>query len=56
VRKYLKGGCKANGARLFSVVTSTLEVTARGNKHKQKHRKFNLKIRIPFFIVKMLKY
>lgn len=37
VYKFLKKGCKGNGTRLFSVVPSA---SARGNKHKLKHRRF----------------
>lgn len=37
VYKYLKGGCKADGARLSSVVPSG---RTRGNEHKLKHTRF----------------
>ncbi|KAK4807202.1 hypothetical protein QYF61_024322 [Mycteria americana] len=50
VYKYLKRGCKDDGARLFSVVPSD---RTRGNGHKQKHRKFCLNIRKHFFIVRV---
>lgn len=39
IYKYLKGGCKENGARLFSVVPSA---RTRGNRHKVKHKMFPL--------------
>ncbi|KAK4814555.1 LOW QUALITY PROTEIN: hypothetical protein QYF61_023754 [Mycteria americana] len=45
VYKYLKGGCKANGARLFSVGPRD---RTRGDGHKRKHRGFPLSIRKRF--------
>ena len=44
--KYLKGGCKASGARLFSVVPSD---RTRGSGHKLKHSTLHLNIRKHFF-------
>jgi len=44
--KYLQGGCQEDGARLFPVVPSN---RTRGNRHKLKQRKFQLKMRKNFF-------
>ena len=44
--KYLQGGCQEDGARLFPVVPSD---RTRGNKHKLKQRKLQLKMRKNFF-------
>lgn len=42
LHKCLKGGCKYNWARLFTVV---LSVRARGNEHKLEHRRFCLNVK-----------
>ena len=44
--KYLQGGCQEDGARLFPVVPSN---RTRGNGHKMKQSKFQLKTRKNFF-------
>jgi len=51
--KYLKGGCQENGARLFSVVPSN---RTRGNRHKLKHRKFQLYRRKNFFTLRVTEH
>jgi len=43
--KYLQGGCKKDGAKLFSVEPSD---RTRGNGHKLKQRKFQLNMRKNF--------
>jgi len=48
--KYLKDGCQEDGAILLSVVPSD---RTRGNRHKQKHRKFRLNMRKNFFTLRM---
>ncbi|KAK4816958.1 hypothetical protein QYF61_025878 [Mycteria americana] len=49
---YLKGGCKEEGARYFSVVPTD----TRGNGQKLKHRRFLLNIRKHFFIVRVTEH
>ena len=48
--KYLQGGCQEDGARLFPVVPSD---RARGNGHKLKQRKLQLKMRKNFFTLRV---
>jgi len=42
----LKAGCQEDGAKLFSIVPSN---RTRGNRHKLKHKKFQLNVRKHFF-------
>ena len=53
VCKYLEGGCKEDGARLFPVVPSD---RTRGHGHKLKHSRFHLNIRKHFFCVKVTEH
>ena len=53
VYKYLKGGCKENRARIFSVVPSG---RTRSNGHKLKHRRSPLNISKHFFTVRVTKH
>ncbi|KAK4809663.1 hypothetical protein QYF61_002560 [Mycteria americana] len=53
VYKYLKGDCKENQARLFSVVPSD---RPRGKGHKLKHRRICLIIRKYIFTVRMTEH
>lgn len=50
IYKYLKGGCKENGTRLFSVVPRN---RSRGNGHQLEHRRFPLKIRRDFLTMQV---
>jgi len=48
--KYLQGGCREDGARLFSLVPSN---RTRGNGHTRKQRKFQLNMRKNFFTLRV---
>jgi len=51
--KYLQDGCQEDRARLFPVVPSD---RTRGNGHKLKQRKFQLKMRKNFFPLRMTEH
>ncbi|XP_054074730.1 transcription factor ETV6 isoform X1 [Rissa tridactyla] len=51
--KYLKGGLKEDGARLFSLVPSD---RTRGNGHKLEHKKFRSNTRKNFFTVRVTEH
>lgn len=51
--KYLKGGCKEDRARFFSVVASE---RTRGNGHKLRHGMIHLNLRKYFFTVRMVEH
>ncbi|KAK4828288.1 hypothetical protein QYF61_024953 [Mycteria americana] len=51
--KYLKEGCKEEGARLFSVVPSE---KTRDSGHKLKHRRFPLNLRKHFLTVRVTEH
>jgi len=51
--KYLKGGCQADGARLFSMVPSD---RTRGSGHKMRHKKFHLNMRKNFFAFRVTEH
>ena len=53
VYKYLRGGCKEDGARLLSEVPSD---RTRGNGHQLKCRNFPLNIRKHFVTVKVMEH
>lgn len=53
VYKYLKGGCKENGTRLFSLVLSD---RTRDSGHKLEHGRFHLNIRKCFHGVQTIEH
>lgn len=53
LRRYLKGGCREDGARVFSVVPGD---RMRGNGHKVEHKIFSLNTRKYFFTVKVMEH
>lgn len=53
VYKHPKGGCKEDGARVFSVVHSA---RIRGSEHKLEHERFPLDIRKHFCAVRVTEH
>jgi len=53
VYKHLKGGCKEDGTRVFSVVSRDL---TKGNEHKPKYRSFPLNTKKHVFTVSMIEH